>query len=111
MSEEALLEMGTDGRIDPAARERARLSDAAMLPTVARETAEMMEAPQRRPRRDVVAEMAQTIAASVAARQTVQVQDFARIGVDRTTAERLFPKALDRARKLDRAVDAALTAA
>jgi uncharacterized membrane protein YebE (DUF533 family) len=110
-SEEAMLELGTDGRIDPAAREQARLADAAMRPSVARETAALMEGAARKPRRDVVGEMARAIAAAVTARQTVQVQDFARIGVDPPTAERLFPDALARARKLDPAVGLAMEAA
>ena len=105
---EALLEMETDGRVDPTAREHARRADAAMRPSVARETAALMEGAARKQRRDVVGEMARAICTAVAARQSVQVQDFRRIGIDDAEAREMFPIALKRARRLDRAVDAAM---
>jgi hypothetical protein len=107
LSYEALLELGTDGRIAPEAREAARRLDAMIA---AEGPSPVLLAPKVKPR-DTVGEMARAIVAAVAARQTVQIQDFRRIGLADAEARELFPIALRRARRLDRAVDAALECA
>lgn len=103
-SYEALLELGTDGRIPPAEREAARRLDATRA---AEDPSAVLLAARAKPR-DKIGEMARAICAAVAARQTVQVQDFRRIGIDDAEAREMFPIALKRARRLDRAVGAAL---
>lgn len=104
-----MLEMSTDGHIPRAAREAAELRDKQEKRMRRALTAFPM--PVRAKPRDIVGEMAKAIADGVAARESVQIQDFRRIGVDDDTARKLYPKALERARTLDKAVAGALAAA
>jgi hypothetical protein len=103
------LEMSTDGNISREARAAAELRD--------KQEKRMRRALTAFPRpvspkpRDLVGEMAKVIADGVAARETVQVQDFRRIGVDDDTARKLYPKALERARAMDKVVAGALASA
>ena len=106
VSYEALLELGTDGRVSPEARAEARRLDALMAADLGKDR-DVLMAPRIKPR-DIVGDMARAIAAAVAARQTVHIQDFRRIGIDDSMAQEMFPLALKRARRLDLAVGAAM---
>lgn len=53
----------------------------------------------------LVARMGAVIADAAVKRGTVHARDFAREGIDQTTAERLFAKALARARAIEPALD------
>jgi hypothetical protein len=53
----------------------------------------------------VVRRMGAIIADAAVKRGTVHARDFAREGIDQPTAERLFAKALARARAIDPAID------
>jgi hypothetical protein len=106
LSHEALLELSTDGPISSAAREVARRLDEMAAQDVSRGPAVFLP-PKVKPR-DLVGDMARAIVAAVQARQTVELHDFRRAGIDDSVARELFPIALKRARRLDRAVDAAM---
>lgn len=59
----------------------------------------------------LVARMGAVIADAAVKRGQVHARDFAREGIDQATAERLFAKALARARAIEPAVDAIEAAA